>query len=413
MNYTTIFEDIVFIMHHDYAGFMDKKGWDYPDRYRKILQEEKMDDLSFLALVQDYLYDFKEPHAFFTYVNKKRVVCGFEVRRIEDDLFITATPLEKRVKVGDKILQLDDLSIVKSAKKHHRLLSDDVKERQNWQAILNKTNTITLEKEDGTKEVVELNSFEPIEDTPIYTYETLNNNTALITLSDFMSESSVQSIIKTHQEALNRLENLIIDVRHNKGGMDTAYLPLLDYIFPKPFMYSELFENETMSINYTFRNTDLRIKEFESYLEHDLDDFTTQYLNTALLALKENRGKGLVVDENDLDFPIEGQAFPKHVYILSDVYCGSSGDMFVAVAKKSPKVTVVGRNTLGITDYSNLTTVEYGDFTFSYPTSRMNVLDENKGINGIGVEVDVYVPYTKAHLEKDVDLQIVLDLIKT
>lgn len=40
--YTQIFQEIISIMHHDYAGYTDKRGWDQPNVYKtKISSMEK------------------------------------------------------------------------------------------------------------------------------------------------------------------------------------------------------------------------------------------------------------------------------------------------------------------------------------------------------------------------------------
>lgn len=92
--------------------------------------------------------------------------------------------------------------------------------------------------------------------------------------------------------------------------------------------------------------------------------------------------------------------------------CGSSGDNFVDIMKKMPKVTVVGRPTLGILDYSNCCTAELGDYEFLYPTSRNLAVDEGKGMTDKGVLPDVYIPWTPEHLVKDVDLEKALQLLE-
>lgn len=35
MKYLDIFAEIVTIMHQDYAGYEEKKGWDHPDYFTK------------------------------------------------------------------------------------------------------------------------------------------------------------------------------------------------------------------------------------------------------------------------------------------------------------------------------------------------------------------------------------------
>ena len=67
---------------------------------------------------------------------------------------------------------------------------------------------------------------------------------------------------------------------------------------------------------------------------------------------------------------ITGTNKPHSVVVLSDVNCGSSGDSFVEICKKSSKVTVIGRPTKGLNDYSNLSCQKWDDgFELWYPTS--------------------------------------------
>ena len=63
----------------------------------------------------------------------------------------------------------------------------------------------------------------------------------------------------------------------------------------------------------------------------------------------------------------------------------SSGDNFVQMMKQFKKVTVVGRPTLGILDYSNCCTVDYGNYQLMFPTSRCLSLDQGKGMTDQGV----------------------------
>ena len=110
------------------------------------------------------------------------------------------------------------------------------------------------------------------------------------------------------------------------------------------------------------------------------------------------------------DYVIDGRSNLANVYILSDLFCGSSGDTFVNNTKKSPKVTVVGRATMGIVDYCNVVTKDYGDYQFVYSVSKMN---EKYYCNETGVLPDIHIPWTPEHLEKDMDLAYVLNLCNT
>ena len=80
--------------------------------------------------------------------------------------------------------------------------------------------------------------------------------------------------------------------------------------------------------------------------------------------------------------------------------------------KQFKKVTVVGRPTLGILDYSNCCTVDYGDYRLMFPTSRCLSIDQGRGMTDQGVEPDIEIPWAPAHFERDVDVDKCLELIR-
>ncbi len=413
MNKLGIFEDIVQIMHHDYAGYKDKWGVDSPARYREeLLRNPDLDDFKFLDLVRDYLLDFRDRHVVFSSKNQNDFSNGFTVRRYRNKLFVTQVTQETSLEVGDALVALDGKRIEECATHFARNLLDDCDERQSWSSVIKKSETCTIESSNGEVRTFILRKYSVLPRPARYTYKSVDKRTCMLSLSDFANEGAIKKLLEDHDVEISHRENLIIDVRHNDGGNDTAFLTLLRYVFPNTFVYRELSEGETIFINYTERNCENRLAEFRKYLQFDLDDLTSEYLRRAMHSHEENRGKGFVALTEDFDLVIEGQANPKRIFVLSDTYCSSSGDMFVSICKRSPKVTVVGRNTLGVADYSNLAKEDYGDYVFLYPTSRTSLIDCGLGINGKGVDVDTYIPWTPAHLKEDVDLNHVLELCR-
>ena len=127
-----------------------------------------------------------------------------------------------------------------------------------------------------------------------------------------------------------------------------------------------------------------------------------------------HRGKGYVPyqQESEEFFPeVRGGHYPEQIFILSDIYCASSGDNFVQMMKQFKKVTVVGRPTLGILDYSNCCTVDYDNFCLMFPTSRCLSVDQGEGMTDQGVLPDIEISWTPSHFERDVDLDKCLELI--
>lgn len=401
-----IFEDIQKIMGEDYAGYIDCRPLNHPENYKV---SNDMSDQEFEETIQDYLLDFNDGHLWLSAKNSKVPFIGFSVRRYEDVLYVTSNQQEQRLKIGDKITMIDGVSIPELAITYNKLLEDDIPERQLWNAVLSKSKTVKVISEENSY-VLTLADYERLPYTPEYSFQQINSDIAYIKLTDFAQEAPIKKLLNKNQKALESSDNLIIDVRVNKGGNDSFYFSLLDYMFAEPTWFSSLFaEDQQMSTNHTERNYQLWIPVLKDYLEQELDDLTTNMLKEEIALFEENKGKGLIKMIDDDDYLIKGNATPANVYVLSDVYCGSSGDTLVANAKKSPKVTVVGRSTMGIIDYVNVVTMDYGKYEFNYSIAKM---DQKYATNGKGIAPDIYIPWTPEHLKEDVDLTYVLELIE-
>lgn len=418
--YKSIFEEVISIMHHDYSGFEDKRGWDHPDDFREILNANMntFTDDDFTAFVADYLVDFKDDHIFFKRIQKEsepQQVRGFQVRRFEDGLYVIAVQFDEGIHIGEKIIALDGIPIEELRKRHHRYVNENHPEREKWNPILAKHATCTIQNEQGTKRIVEMRFFDKVARVPIYSIEKMVEGPVLITFTDFADPDTISTLIRNHLDLIAAAESLIVDVRINFGGSDVSYYELLPYLFPKE--EQELFDPalHTMLYNCTKRTCDLQLKGLDEQLAQIKDEQTRSMLNNFKKFFEKNAGKGFVnfSDGENNSFIMKGKEMPKKVIVLSDVYCGSSGDSFVENTKLSDKVTVVGRATAGLNDYINLTCMRWKEgFEFWYPTSKLKRVDDGKGMTGIGIEPDLYIPWTPEHIHKDVDMQKALELLR-
>lgn len=393
-------------MQKDYAGCIDKRTVNHPEDYTV---SNDMNDLKFEETVQDYLLDFNDGHLWFSSKDSTLPNRGFSVRRYENALYVMESNQEQRLFIGDKILRIDGESISNLAIRYYKRLEEKVPERQRWDTIIRRSESVQVEREGKVFEIT-LSEYEETPYEAEHTFKLIDNETAYIKITDFAEEKPILKIVRDNQEDLSNINNLILDVRVNHGGNDSFYFPLLHYVFNKSLRFSELFsKDEVMYTNYTKRNCDMWVQELQDYLEQDLDRETSAMLKEEINAVKENYGNGFLEVPDDEEFMIKGRPSPHHIYVLSDYYCGSSGDTFVSNLKKSTKVTVVGRPTMGIMDYFNVVTVDYGNFEFWYGISKMH---SNYSMNGKGVEPHIYISWTPDHLKKDVDLEYVLDCIK-
>lgn len=114
MKYLNIFAEIVTIMHQDYAGYEEKKGWDHPDYFTKKIEYLETNELItpqlFAEIVNEYLISFQDRHMYFNLHNSEKVevkTCGFTVRNYEDTLYVTEVNEENRFGKGAKIVSID------------------------------------------------------------------------------------------------------------------------------------------------------------------------------------------------------------------------------------------------------------------------------------------------------------------
>ncbi len=420
MNYQRIFADIVSIIHYDYAGSYDKQGWDDPDTYKdEIITLENKGTVNprvFAEVVQDYLLDLKDPHVAFRIRERQSLPsaeeAGFKVRRVYDKLYITEVSKDPAVNRGQVITSLDGMSILEIAEKHRRQLMENTAERENWKKILPLYSKAQVTDQFGRTDWISMKTFSSSAPESEYSLKKLDG-AWLLTMTDFMDPDKIANLVQENKEHLEAMDKLIIDVRINNGGVDSAYFPLLPYLFKEPIV--NLSEEEGRSLtNCTSRNVRLRESMLMNIADKAEDETTKFMVKIIVSELVKQKGKGFVeldLSELDSSFRIETKPGPDQIIVLSDVYCGSSGDSFVETCKKSAKVKVIGRATAGLNDYTNVAIQSWDDFELIYPTSRSAQLDRGKGMVSKGIKPDVYIPWSPAHLDEDVDLQAALRIL--
>ncbi len=418
MTKTQIFEEVVRIVKNDASFCKDESGADV-EMYRAKISDE-MEDEEFLYLMQAYLATFGvQGHLSFR--NASRGHLRFMVKRYRDALYVVATAEDSPLQVGDRIVGINGVSVSEFAAEHKEMLYGEPEERQGfaWLTLLSYAKKIRVVcKKDGSEVdcPVELGGVWSTS-AQRYCCRKLRDGVAYMKLADFGDDTAIVNMYKENDALLRNSAYLVIDVRANGGGNDSAFFPLLEFCLPFGRKLSELTEgiyDSDAEFNYTERNCDARIEQFEKYLQEDVPEDTRNMLTQMLDGLKKNRGKGFMTDDSvdGEQLPYVGAALPEKVFIIADEECASSGDAFVDMMRKSEKVTVVGRPTMGILDYSNCTGCFWDDYYLVYPTSRALYIDRGIRMRGNGVPVDVHIPWTPEHLERDVDMDTVLELIE-
>ncbi|GEN84796.1 hypothetical protein SLU01_31080 [Sporosarcina luteola] len=412
-----MFKDIIDIMHNDYAGFEDKRGWDRPELFlQRIMENDQLTKKQFKEIVDEYLLDFNDRHIHFIMEDteeEKAQNRGFKVRRYEDSLFVTEADAEKRLKPGVRFISLGGKSIPELKELHARRLNESHQEREDWTSLLMLYPEGELEDENG-KRLFKFGNYDKKAYVPTYSVEK-REGIAIITMTDFLNPDAIAEMVEANKDLLETADRWIIDVRVNYGGSDASIYPLLPYLLPEEGI--ELADSDDkMLINCTEASTDRVIPELEEMIAVTDEEHSKQMLTVFKREWERNRGKGFV--EFDFGDMASGETFmkgtkhPSQIIVLADVMCGSSGDSFVELVKKSSKVTVVGRATMGLNDYANLVSEKWEEgFELMYPSSRLSRIDRGEGMTGVGITPHVHIPWTPAHIEEDIDMKKAFELL--
>jgi hypothetical protein len=220
----------------------------------------------------------------------------------------------------------------------------------------------------------------------------LSDSTVLLSLPSFQDRyrAAVASLLDTHRDALAKRPNWILDVRGNGGGSDNTYAPLLQWIS----------SDEMVSLGAEWLSTPANIESQEKVCalaapgDQDCIDFAAQ-------AVKQMRtvkpGEYVPQESGDLiSYTRVSTAEPRRparVAVLMDHECASSCEEFLLAARQSFHVKLIGRNSEGALDYSNLRlhALPSGVRQLQYATSRSARLPQLQVDLG-GIMPDIYLP---------------------
>lgn len=422
MRYDEIFGDMVGNVMQDYAGFKEKEArhdFDTISAACRMAQENgQLNDLIFMQLMNQYLVMMQDRNLKFRLRDGEGYqasTCGFDVRSYQGRLYVSRVNEETRVRPGDQLIILDTTPPALCRKRFQdKAFGSDVEERELWGPFLKMASRCMVKHMDGTDENVTLKKYPLKTKLPRLGGRLIGKDTLYLDLPHFIDGEAVTKLLAAKEKSLGRCRRLILDLRHNAGGSEEAFFPLLDYIFPEPVLLRDIYEEKGFYTNYTEKNCNRKIRMLENYLP--AAEAELKVLAESLIEeMKEKSGQGMVwePDEELLEDEtmVGGLGCFEKVIILSDTYCEYAGETFIQICKKSPRVTVVGRPTMGNIDYCNQISILYNDrFTFSYPMSKTRAAMEGKGVSGKGVPVDVYIPWTPAECTQDVLLETALQI---
>lgn len=208
---------------------------------------------------------------------------------------------------------------------------------------------------------------------------------------DLSSIESLKNVLEEFHNQIIQAPYMVVDVRKNSGGYDSAYHPLMPYILTGPIEMPNVFHYMS-AYNKTLMGVDVA--------EEDIDDLEDEE-DKALYRLFYSSIDTLITfgDEYYTYSPDTIYEQPNRIAVLTSKSTVSSGETFVLRSKKSPRVIVYGQNTAGIIDGFNGSELELGCVTLRYPQS-VRALDVDKNpIDPHGIAPDVFLEESVDALE--------------
>jgi len=228
-----------------------------------------------------------------------------------------------------------------------------------------------------------------IVDNENYNFETkfLNENTLYFNIPSFSWEAKpmVDSLFAAQKENLSKSANLIIDLRNNGGGSDDVYGVISPYLYTQPIKGIGV---DALATNDNIKGWELILAQYP-----DLPAESRQEIQNLIDKMKLQINQNVNIVEDDIDSSFTQLLFPKNVVILINERCASTTEQFLLEARQSKKVTLMGQNTQGTLDYSNLRESDFCEMPYKLytPTTRSRRIDIGEGIDGIGIKPSIYL----------------------
>ncbi|RAI82671.1 hypothetical protein BFS35_003010 [Macrococcoides goetzii] len=380
----------------EYVGFNDKKD---------IIASMDFSNIhDFFPDVTEQLNKLHDPHLrIVDKLNTKKV--SILCKNHNNRLFVVKS-IDPDITIGSEIIKIGEHSIQDIIENEADLLFDPNPKRYEWHNVLRKHKTVTLKN--GEVKNIFIASNDELYDEE---YKIENHDDYIfIRLPDFKNVNALHELIKKNSNLLKRSKKFIIDVRDNRGGSDFAYFPLLEYIFPPGYILNI---DYSLTFNYSKKYCDYMISKVDKDLMKMDEGETKEAFKEYRKRMSDNYGKGVTKFSDDIEpIVLDGIAQDIKVIVIANERCGSSGDNFVETVKHSEFVTVIGRATKGMNDYSNCGYLYLNDqFDLLCPYSRYNGLDHGVSMALKGISPDIAIPWTTEELSRDVLLEKAIQLV--
>jgi hypothetical protein len=231
-------------------------------------------------------------------------------------------------------------------------------------------------------------------------FNLISDKTVLLRLPSFQNYQKylINDLLKKYKKELLSHSNLIIDIRNNGGGSDVSYDKIMPLLYTNPIKTANVvFLSTPANNNYLYENNSsflarLIIKKYIKKLNNHIGEFVNIL------------GKDTIITTYKKVYK-----YPSNVYILINENCASSAEQFILNAEQSTKVTLVGKNTFGALDVSNVAEAVSPDSLFMlYYSVSKTLRPQEQYIDGKGISPDIVIDSSVKDYQW---LKFVLDII--
>lgn len=214
----------------------------------------------------------------------------------------------------------------------------------------------------------------------------LDKNTLYIKIASFGASNAknIDSIMALNKDNLSSMPNLVLDLRDNGGGSDFTFGSLL------PWLYTGPVRNRGADV----WSTDSTIAGWRRTLDDpDLPASSRDQVNNIIGMMEAHKGQFVNYNPDVVDSSMTPRPYPSKVFILINRGCASTTEQFLLAARQSAKVKLLGQNTSGTLDYSNVRETKFlcMPYILAYSTTRSRRVDNHEGIDNVGIKPDHYL----------------------
>jgi hypothetical protein len=396
-----VYEEVVEKIEENYSGFYDIMDSKF-EEYNKVKNKQHVATYNIAIFnfncyleIKKYFAFFGDPHLVFLFDGKGK---PNETRNFFSASFPIPAAADSAVKNYHNFLEgfwVDDngrysIKIIGLSKNHfigtivtgdslywfsNQVKIDISKKGNNWVATFYlKDHSTVIEKLEVEPNFFKIGryvrfsriGFESMMEKPQFKFSTVNDKCCYLKIPNFTVENArvIDSLIETNRSVIEKMPNLVIDLRNNGGGSIIGFAKIL------PLFGKQQFKKYGAS----FRSSKGTISKIEAYIK---DTTLPQSIINGYkkLLIKLNNAKDTMVEISKTgDYFIDTfYRYPQKIFIFVNEKSASAAEQLLSYAQQSQKVTILGNTTAGATYYNDVNTIALDNCSFlivNVPMSR-------------------------------------------